>query len=300
MKISSLRYLIKEGFQNMWHNRVMGFASIGVLLACLVLIGGSYLLFANVNNAFNSLYEQNVVVAFAKPDATADEVKTLGDQLKAVENVRDVKYQSKDDILQKYADAFSEDLFAELQGENNPMQDAFIVTFADLAKFEATLSKIENLDLVESVSSSGNIAKTLTQLRSAVLLAGGWVILLLFLVSLFIINNTIKLTVYNRRLEIGIMKSVGATNSFIRIPFAVEGMMIGVLAGALAFGFTWFVYTRLSNMFSFGAFMGLLPFNSQVWILLAGYLGIGILTGAIGSISAMNRYLKDGGRSAFD
>ena len=300
MKIGSLRYLLKEGFQNLWHNRYMGFASIGVLLACLVLIGGSYLLFANVNNAFNSLYEQNVVVAFAKQNATAEEVQKLNDQLKSIANVRHVEYQSKDDILQKYADSFSEDLFTELQGENNPMQDAFIVTFADLAKFDATLYQIENLDLVDGVSSSGNIAKTLTELRSAVLIAGGWVIVLLLVVSLFIIANTIKLTVYNRRLEIGIMKSVGATNSFIRIPFVVEGMALGLLAGGLAFGITYFVYSRLATMFTFGTFTGLIPFASQVWTLLGGYLGIGSATGALGSILSMNRYLKDEGRSAFE
>jgi len=300
VRIGSLRYLLKEGFQNLWHNRFMGVASIGVLLACLVLIGGSYLLFANVNNAFNSLYEQNVVVAFAKQEATADQVQSLGDQLKAIDNVRDVKYQSKDEILQKYADSFSEELFAELQGENNPMQDAFIVTFTDLEKFDVTLKQIESLGLVDSVSSSGSIAKTLTELRSAVLLAGGWVIVLLLVVSLFIIANTIKLTVYNRRLEIGIMKSVGATNGFIRIPFVVEGMALGLLAGGLAFGITYLVYSRLTGMFSFGSFTKLIPFASQMWILLIGYLGIGVFTGALGSVLSMNRYLKDEGRSAFD
>ncbi len=300
MKIGSLRYLLKEGFQNLWHNRFMGVASIGVLLACLVLIGGSYLLFANVNNAFDTLYAQNVVVAFAKQGATAEQVQSLNDQLKSIANVRHVEYQSKDDILQKYAESFSEDLFSELQGENNPMQDAFIVTFADLSKFDATLYQVEKLDLVDSVSSSGNIAKTLTELRNAVLLAGGWVIVLLLVVSLFIIANTIKLTVYNRRLEIGIMKSVGATNSFIRIPFVVEGMALGLIAGALAFGITYFVYSKLTVMFSFSSFTGLIPFATQVWMLLGGYLGIGILTGAVGSILSMNKYLKDEGRSAFE
>ncbi len=300
MKIGSLRYLIKEGFQNLWHNRFMGVASVGVLLACLVLIGASYLLFANVSNAFNSLYEQNVVVAFAKQGATANDVQQLESKLKTIENVRNVEFQSKDEILQKYADSFSADLFSELQGDNNPMQDAFIVTFADLAKFDATLYQIEKLDAVDSVSSSGNIAKTLTKLRSAVLLAGGWVIVLLLVVSLFIIANTIKLTVYNRRLEIGIMKSVGATNGFIRIPFVVEGMALGLIAGTLAFGITYLVYTRLTGMFSFNIFAGLIPFASQMWILLGGYLGIGVATGAFGSVLSMNRYLKEEGRSAFD
>ncbi len=300
MKIGSLRYLLKEGFQNLWHNRFMGVASIGVLLACLVLTGSAYLLFTNINNTFDTLYAQNVVVAFAKQNATAQEIQTLKDELVNIANVRHVEFQSRDDILQKYADSFSEDLFTELQGENNPMQDAFVITFADLSKFDATLYQVEKLELIDSISSSGNIAKTLTELRNAVLLAGGWVIVLLLLVSLFIIDNTIKLTVYNRRLEIGIMKSVGATNSFIRIPFVVEGMMLGLIAGGLAFGTTYFVYSRLTVMFSFSTFTGLIPFAKLWAILLIGYVGIGILTGAVGSILAMNRYLKDEGRSAFE
>lgn len=301
MKIGSLRYLIKEGLQNLWHNRFMGIASIGVLLSCLVLTGGAYLLFANVNNAFDTLYAQNKVVAFAKQSATAEEIQLLKDKLEGISNVRQVEFQSRDDILQRYADSFSEDLFAELQGENNPMQDAFIITFADLEKYDDTMNQIEQLEpLIESVSSSNNIAKTLTELRNTVLLAGGWVIVLLLLVSLFIIANTIKLTVYNRRLEIGIMKSVGATNSFIRIPFVVEGMVLGLIAGALAFGITYFVYSRLMGMFSFSIFTKLIPFSELVWKLLIGFFGIGLLTGATGSILSMNRYLKDEGRSAFE
>ena len=301
MKIGSLRYLLKEGFQNLWHNRFMGVASIGVLLSCLVLTGGAYLLFVNVNNSFDTLYAQNKVVAFAKQSATAEDIQHLKENLEKISNVRSVEFQSRDDILERYADSFSEDLFTELKGENNPMQDAFIVTFADLAKYDDTMNQIEQLKpMIESISSSGNIAKTLTELRNAVLLAGGWVIVLLLLVSLFIIANTIKLTVYNRRLEIGIMKSVGATNSFIRIPFVVEGMVLGLIAGGLAFGITYFVYSRLTGMFSFSTFTNLIPFEKLVWKLAAGFFGIGILTGATGSILSMNRYLKDEGRSAFE
>ncbi len=301
MKIGSLRYLIKEGFQNLWHNRFMGIASIGVLLSCLVLTGGAYLLFVNVNATFDTLYAQNKVVVFAKQGATVEERDQLWRDLKDISNVRDVELRDRDKILEDYKEDLGDELFTELQGENNPMQDAFVITFADLSKFDSTIYQIEQLKpMIDNVSSSENIAKTLTELRNAVLLAGGWVIVLLLLVSLFIIANTIKLTVYNRRLEIGIMKSVGATNSFIRVPFVVEGMMLGLIAGALAFGTTYFVYTRLMGMFSFSMFTKLIPFQELIWKLAIGFFGIGILTGATGSILSMNRYLKDEGRSAFE
>ena len=300
MRLSSLRYLLREGFRNVWHNRFMSVASIGVLLACLILTGFSYLVYINVEHAFDTVYEQNVVVAYADPGTTADQLKGMEDRLKGITNVRKVEFMSKDDILQKYRDSFSPELFEELQGADNPMQDAFIITLEDLAKFDATVYQINQVEHVEDVSSSGDIAKTLTTVRNVVLLAGGWIIVLLLLVSLFIIANTIKLTVYARRLEIGIMKSVGATNAFIRTPFVVEGMVLGLLAGGLALGVTYFIYSRLEGMLSISAFTGLIPFDRLVWILVIGYLAAGLLTGVLGSAISIRKYLKDEGRSAFE
>lgn len=300
MRFSSIRYLLREGFRNVWHNRFMSVASVGVLLACLILTGFSYLVFVNVGHMFDTIYEQNVVVAYADPGTTPDQLKGMEDRLNAITNIQKVEFMSRDDILQKYKDSFSPELFEELQGADNPMQDAFVITLTDLAKFDATLWQIEQLEHVESVSSSGDIAETLTTVRNVVLLAGGWIIVLLLLVSLFIIANTIKLTVYARRLEIGIMKSVGATNAFIRTPFVVEGMVLGLLAGGLALGVTYFIYSRLEGMLSISAFTGLIPFTGLVWILAIGYLTAGLLTGVLGSAISISKYLKEEGRSAFE
>ncbi|MBP5303972.1 MAG: permease-like cell division protein FtsX [Clostridia bacterium] len=300
MRFSSISYLLREGFRSIWQNRVMAVAAIGVLLACLILTGGSYLVFVNVNHAFDTVYEQNVVVAYANIDATDKDIQSLKEQLEGVNNVRSVEYMSKDQILERYKDSFSTELFDELKGKNNPMQDAFLVTFNDLAQYDATVWQIQALSLVESVSSSAEIAKTLTQLRNIVLLAGGWIIVLLLLVSLFIIANTIKLTVYARRLEIGIMKSVGATNTFIRVPFMVEGMSLGLIAGLLAFGITYFVYNKLETMFTISAFTSMIPFGKIAVLLLIAYIIAGVVTGMVGSAISMNRYLRDEGRSVFE
>lgn len=300
IRFSSVLYLIREGFRNIWQNRVMAIAAIGVLLACLILTGGAYLIFANVNHAFDTIYEQNVVVAYANVDASQEVLTGLQNQISGINNVRSVEYMSKDQILERYADSFSKDLFNELKGPNNPMQDAFLVTFDDLAEYDSTVWQIEALKDVESVSSSAEIAKTLTQLKNVVLLAGGWIIALLLLVSLFIIANTIKLTVYARRLEIGIMKSVGATNAFVRVPFMIEGMILGLVAGGLAFGITYFVYNKLASMFSINAFTSIIPFSKLAVLLLVGFLVAGVLTGMLGSAISMNRYLRDEGRSVFD
>lgn len=295
MRLSSFQYLLREGFRSIWQNRFMAIASIGVLISCLLLTGGAYLTFVNIDHVFDWVYEQNVVVAFVKDTYTDEQTTALGSSLSHIANVSHVEFLSKEQSLEKLQDSLPAAIFESLQGENNPLQDSYIVTFADLEKFDATLLQIEQLDGVDTVSYSGDLAETLTRVRRVVLTVGGWVISILLLVSLFIISNTIKLTVYSRRLEIYIMKSVGATNSFIRLPFVVEGMVLGLISGGLSYGILYYIYNRLTAAFSFGPMLGLVSFG-KVWaILLVGFLTAGILTGVLGSAISIGKYLKDEG-----
>lgn len=292
MRLSSLRYLIGEGFRSLWQNRFMALASVAVLFSCLILSGASYMLFVNIEEAFNWIYEQNVVVVFAAEENTEEQTAALGDSLKSLPNVSEVTFLSKEETLEKYQNSIPEATYESLQGENNPMPDSYLVSFADMAQFNDTVSRIQQLSGVDDVSYNGEIAKTLANLRSVVLTIGGWVILLLLLISLFIISNTIKLTVYNRRLEIHIMKSVGATNMFIRVPFVVEGITIGVLSGLVSYGALYYVYEYLQSLFGTELFFSLVNF-SDVWqTVLFGFLGIGAFTGLLGSVISMSRYLR--------
>ena len=292
MRLSSLRYLISEGFRSLWQNRFMALASVAVLFSCLILSGASYMLYVNIEEAFDWIYEQNVVVVFASEENTDEQTIALGDALKNLSNVSDVTFLSKEETLEKYQNAIPEATYESLQGENNPMLDSYLVSFEDMAQFNDTVSRIQQLSGVDDISYNGDIAKTLTNLRSVVLTIGGWVILLLLLISLFIISNTIKLTVYNRRLEIHIMKSVGATNMFIRIPFVVEGITIGVLSGLVSYGVLYYVYEYLQSLFGNELFFSLVNF-SDVWqTVLLGFLGIGAVTGLLGSVISMSRYLR--------
>lgn len=295
MKISSMRYLLKEGFRNIWQNRFMAIASIGVLVSCLLLTGGAYLIFVNIDHAFEWVYDQNVVVVFAKEDCTDDETQSLGEKLKSITNVEKIEFMSKEEALERYQDSIPPATYADLK-EDNPLLDSFVVTFTDLEKFDDTVAQIERIPEVETpVEYNGDIAQTLTKVRQIVLAIGGWVIGMLLLVSLFIIANTIKLTVYNRRLEIYIMKSVGATNGFIRIPFVIEGMVLGLISALLSYGILYFIYSRLYSMFSGGLMFGLIRFSKVWWILLIGFLIAGILTGMAGSAISMRKYLKEDG-----
>lgn len=295
MRWNSFQYLMREGFRSIWQNRFMAAASIGVLVSCLLMTGAAYLTFVNIDNIFNWVYEQNVVVAFVDDTYTDEQARALEGSIEEIHNVAGADFLSRAESLQKLEDSLPESLFESLQGENNPLQDSYVVTFRDLAQFDATLMQLEALDGVDTVSYSGDLAATLTRLRQVVLTIGGWIIVVLLLVSLFIISNTIKLTVYSRRLEIYIMKSVGATNAFIRFPFAVEGMVLGLLSGGIAYGVLYYIYTKMAENFTFGPMLGLVSF-SHVWlVLLVGFLAAGFLTGVLGSVISMSKYLKHEG-----
>lgn len=291
MRFSSFRYLVRVGFRNLWQNRFMAMASIGVLISCLILTGGAYMVFENIDRAFEWMYGQNVIVAFADMDATDEQTAAMTEKLESITNVASVEFISKEELMDRYLDSFPEELHEDLKAEN-PLQDSFVITFEDLSKFEATVMQIQQVEHVDTVEYEPEIAELLTKVRQVVLAVGGWIIGLLLLVSLFIIANTIKLTVYNRRLEIYIMRSVGATSGFIRFPFVVEGMMLGLISGALSYGLLYFVYTQLAGLFTFGDYR-LIAF-SEVWlVLLLGFLIGGVLTGVLGSAISMGKYLKE-------
>lgn len=296
MKLSAMRYLTREGLRNVWQNRFMSVASVAVLAACLLLTGLSYLALANVERAFKWVYGQNMVVVFAKTDCTDEQITAMGDALKALENVEKTEFLSKEETLEKYKDSLPEETYASLQGEDNPMPDAYLVTFRDLENFDETVAQIKAIDGVDDASYDGNIAATLRTVRRIALEVGLGVVVLLLVVSLFIIANTIKLTVYNRRLEIYIMRSVGATGAFIRVPFMVEGMTLGILSGGVAFFFVWLLYVKLLGLLpQTTTLFSLVPFK-EVWsVLIVGFLVIGMLTGMLGSAIATGKYLHKEG-----
>lgn len=296
MKMHEIRYLMREGCRNTWQNRLMALASVGVLICCLLLTGFSYLLFVNVNQMFQNAYEQNVVAVYLNADQNEEDVLRISRLLEGMDNVASVDYLSKEDFLSQYGDALADNTMESFEGENNPLPDTFIVSLKDLALFETTLQKISAIDGVEEASYDAKTAETLTKVRRVTLAVGGIVIIVLLAVSLFIIVNTIKLTVYSRRLEIYIMKSVGATDSFVRFPFVVEGVLMGAFAGMVGFGLIALLYNVLVKNFSFdNPLLTLVPF-SQEWLpLLLGFLLGGIAVGVCGSVISMSKYLKQEG-----
>ena len=295
MRSHDIYYLTREGFRNTWQNRFMALASVGVLICCLLLTGFSYLVFVNIDHLFQTAYEQNVVAVYLDTALDDAQAASVGDRLRGNANIAEVNFISKEEFLERYKDDLPTETYESMQGDANPLQDTYIVSLRDLENFQQTLTDIRAIAGVEDVSYDGDIAATLIRVRRMVLSIGGAIIVVLLAVSLFIIANTIKLTVHNRRLEIYIMKSVGATDGFIRFPFVVEGIFLGFSAGVLGYGILYLLYAQLVRNFSFGALISLLPFTAVWGRLLVGFLVGGVFVGMCGSAISMRRYLRHEG-----
>ncbi len=292
----SLGYLTKEGFKNIWLNRLMSVASISVLLSCLVMMGIAFMLIVNMQEIITNIEDSNVIVAFVDDNADDETVAKVRTDLMKIENVKDCEFVSKEEAFEEQLDALGGDrtLF---EGMDNPLPDSYRVVLDDLTLFDSTLRQIENTDNIQSVREDRELSQQVASIRKTVTYISFGVIIILLIVSLFIISNTIKITMFSRRLEIKIMKSVGATSWFIRWPFMIEGMSLGVISGVLSLGVVWGVYELVARSIggSFSLFMssGIVPFKDHALFILAAFLVVGIITGAFGSAVSISKYLKE-------
>lgn len=213
MNFSSMKYLLKEGVKNVWNNRMMSFASIGVLVSCLLLTGAAVLFSANLSYAMKDIQDENVVTVYLKQEVGELEAVTLGSELKEIPNIKEIVFVSQQEALEQYTEILGP-LFEGLE-EDNFLPNAYRVTMEDLSLYDETVAKIKEIPQVDTLSDRSDAASKLTNLNNMVGTAGLWILIILSVVSLFIISNTIRVTMYSRRLEISIMKSVGATNWFI-------------------------------------------------------------------------------------
>ncbi len=331
MKLSSVRYLVKEGLKNTWTNRLMTIASVGVLIACMVIIGVAVMISENVNMAMGNLEKQNVVMAYmedyswalygngAEADKKSDskekadkngikdsdyvihneeEGKALCDKIAQIPNVASVEFVSSEAGLKTATQSMPENQkkyfsFLEEEGEN-PLSCAAKVSMKDMELFEQTVKEIEKLEGIDVIQSNSVLAEKLTAIKQGMTVAGVWIIAILMIISLVIVSNTIRVTMYTRKLEISIMKAVGATDAFVRIPFIVEGMIIGIISALLAEGLLYCCY-RIATETIVKTFGDVVPFGTMAWQLLLLFVVIGILSGVIGSIIIISKYLRKEG-----
>lgn len=301
--VKSIRYLLKEGVRNIWSNRTMSFASIGVLVSCLLLTGAAVLFSMNINSAVDALEGSNSVRVYMKQGYPVLSSLQAGEQIRKLDNVESCTFISKDDaiaqIMQKLGDKDSE-LLAGMTGDDNPLPDAFQISFKDLSKYKDTVAQISQIDGVSSINDYSDIAQKLTNLDRLIKLAGFWIVLLLSLVSIFIISNTIRVTMFSRRLEISIMKSVGATNWFVRIPFIVEGVIIGLLSGALGSMLLYLLYRKGVSSIASIMMFSTIDITAITGPIVASFLIAGSLFGALGGMISIGKYLKKEGGQIVD
>ncbi|WP_316632018.1 permease-like cell division protein FtsX [uncultured Ruminococcus sp.] len=293
--MSSFGYLIKEGFKNLVHNRLMTLASIGVLISCLVLTGSAVMLTVNVSNIVDSVGDTNVTKVFLDDSYTKLEAVYKGKELSQVANVSQVEFIDKDEAIQAYRDQLGDEVFANMSGDDNPLPYAYSVKMDDLSKYDDTVAKIKEVDGVASVSSHREVAEKLTNLSSFITTMSLWIILALAIISLFIISNTIRMTMFSHRFEISIMKSVGATNAFVRVPFIIEGVVIGLISAIIAIILLFVLSDAVINSVQKILDFKYTRFTEVMWPIIGSFVGAGVLVGSLGSMVSIRRFLTHEG-----
>ena len=294
-------YLTKMGFHNLIVNRSMTLSSVSVLTVCLLLIGMSFLILANIQNLVKDVEKQNVVVAFAKEGVDEAGLNKMNIDFYSIENVENVQFVSKEEGFreQKAEMGIEDDLLNGII--DNPLPDSFRITVSNMETFQTTLAAIKAVQNVDTVQESQEVVNKITLLQKSITAIFLVMVVVLIIVSLFIITNTIRITMVGRKIDIQVMKSVGATNTFICWPFMIEGIMIGVVSGVIALILTYlFQVTEgdaLNTLFElFGS--SIVKVNDVLPVLFLGYMISGIFLGSFGSVVSIRKYLKKEGSEA--
>ena len=298
MRYNVLTYLIGEGLSNIFKNKKQAATSFGTMSVIMIFFGICFMLVGNFNNFIKQVESVQGIQVYITKGATDDDVKTLGEQIKALNGVNTVEFVSKEEGLQHMKDKFGEKSYLlDIYDESNVIPDSYVVTLTDLSLSSTVQTEINELQNVKKITSSDETAETLVRIAKGVKIGSYIIIIALVCVSVFIISNTIKLTVYARRKEISIMKYVGATNSFIRWPFIVEGIIIGLISGAISLAIIAGLYIAISQNVGFVSFLSkiglsLLDFSDMFNLIFIVYLGLGVGIGILGSSLSMSKYLK--------
>ena len=288
-------YFIGQAFQGIWRNGVMSFASIAVLMSCLVVLGGFATLVYNINLNLENFGLLNEIVVFVERDASEEEIVRIENEIRSLDNIDAVVRTTKAQALEEMR-AQSEEyahLYDGISEEDNPLSDSFRITYLDNDGVVTLTYLLNQIEGIRKVNNRLDLAVTISNFKNGVLLVFTWFLVILLVVSLFVIINTIKLSVFSRRGEISVMRYVGATAGFITLPFLIEGILIGLVASVIGFFVEMYFYHVVETMvLSDLQMITLIPFASIQFYVLIGFLTVGVLAGIIGSSISLGRYLK--------
>ena len=292
--ISKWLYLIREGFRSITTHGFMSFASVTIITACLVVMGIVSMLSVNIDALIKDLENQNEIVVFVD-EAIADEneARAIQGSIEALNNISSAEFVSRGDAMDNFMGKYDESLMEGI--DESVFRHRFVVHLSDIALMSQTQSELEALAGVAKVNAHIEYAKTFVTIRNIVSVISMVLIVMLVFVSVFIMTNTIKLATFGRREEIAIMKMVGATNSFIRTPFVIEGLILGMLGGGLAFIAVWGFYNVITGKLVgtlTGNFISVVPFSTVSLQMFVIFMAVSVMVGVFGGVNAIRNYLK--------
>ncbi len=289
-----LGYFVREGLSNVFSHGFMSFAAIGITIACLLIMGTFSLVAVNMDATLTKLEQENEILAFVDDSLTEAQARSLEEKLLAIENVAEVEFTTREEAMDKYISQFEEEeLFRDV--DSATFRHRYVVSLHELSLQRETVGEMALVDGIAKVRDYEVLSNGFISIRNVATIISVALIAVLFLVSVFIIANTIKLTFFDRREEIAIMKMVGATDGFVRWPFVYEGFLLGLLSAAIAFLLQWLLYGFITsgiNANDLFSIIQIVPFG-DIWHTVAVvFLGVGVLIGVGGSLSAIRQFLK--------
>ena len=293
MKINNLGYLLKEGIRGIFLHGFMSFAAVCVTVACLLIVGSFSILMYNVSIMVEDLNKTNEILVYIDSELPDADAKSVGTQINRIENVQNAVFVSREEALENFVAEHQEDeAFSGVDAAD--LRHRYVVTLMDNSQMKDTVKSLEKISGVAKINAAYELAEGFTTIQKVLQIASIAVIAVLLVVSLLIISNTVKLAMYDRRDEIAIMKMVGATNGFIRLPFVVEGFTLGMLGAGLAFGLEWLMYDglvlRLESVDTLKLF-SFVPFTDLLWPMIATFVAAGLFVGIVGSWTSIRKFM---------
>ena len=293
MRLSRGGYLIREGFRSIKTHSFMSFASVTIIMACLIIMGSVFLLSMNIDRLIGDLEDQNEVVALVDESYSSEQAQALQSTVASIPNVSDAAFVDRAVAMDTFMNNFDSDFRDGI--DETVFRHRFVIHLNDISLMSQTEAELENVEGIVKVKAHLEYANAFITIRNIVSVVSLVLTVILVFVSMFIMSNTIKLATIDRRDEIAIMKMVGATNSFIRLPFIIEGLVLGVLGGGLAFLAEWGLYSLLASRLMgtlVGSFISVIPFTEVAIPMLIAYLGMSVFVGVFGGVNAIRNYLK--------
>lgn len=294
MSLNRITYLFKEGLRGVFSHGFRSFASVTVIAACLIIMGSFGLVAVNVDNLIGTMEEDSQILAFVDETLSDSDARSIESSIRSIANVSDVQFVSREEAMDNYKASYGDStVFENLDA--SVFRNRYVIHLDDITRMKETETAIGAVNGIADVNAPVSIAEGFIAVRNVVSIITAILIVILLVVSIFMMSNTIKLATFTRRDEIAVMKMVGASNSFIRTPFVVEGLILGLLGAGIGFLLQWAVYDVIAQKISVSiaaSLIQVMPFSLLMTPLLIVFLGIGVLVGAFGGAMAIRNYLK--------